>query len=370
MVLLDILLYIFVAVVGIQVLYFIFFFGKFAFLKHNKKTPINIPVSVIICAKNEAENLKKFLPSVINQDYPNFQIVLINDASYDDTFKVMEEFARKHNNIKLVNVINNEAFWANKKYALTLGIKAAKHNHLLFTDADCKPLSKHWITEMSSCFSETKSIVLGYGAYSKIKNSHLNKLIRYETFLTAVQYFSFAKLGIPYMGVGRNLAYTKGTFFNGNGFMSHMYIRSGDDDLFINQTATAKNTDICFSPESFTESIPKKTFKDWKTQKRRHITTANHYKAKHKVLLAVFYISQVLFWVLAMALLILLFKWQFVLALILFRSLAQFIVFYKASKKLNETDLIFYIPILELFLIGFQLSIFMHNLISKPKHWK
>src|SRR5690606_21756268 len=117
-----------------------------------KKTPINIPVSVIICAKNEAENLKKFLPSVINQDYPNFQIVLINDASYDDTFKVMEEFANKHNNIKLVNVVNNEAFWANKKYALTLGIKAAKHNHLLFTDADCKPLSKHWITEMSSCF--------------------------------------------------------------------------------------------------------------------------------------------------------------------------------------------------------------------------
>lgn len=370
MVLLDVLLYIFVAVVSIQVFYFVFFFGKFAFLKHKKETPGNIPVSVVICAKNEAENLKKFLPSVINQDYPNFQIVLINDASYDDTFEVMEEFANKHNNIKLVNVVNNEAFWANKKYALTLGIKAAKHNHLLFTDADCKPLSKHWITEMSSCFNQTKSIVLGYGAYAKIKNSFLNKLIRFETFITAVQYFSFAKLGIPYMGVGRNLAYTKETFFNANGFMDHMYIRSGDDDLFINQTATAQNTDICFTPESFTESIPKKTYKDWKIQKRRHITTANHYKAKHKVLLAVFYVSQVLFWVLATILLIPLFKWQLVLALILFRNLVQVLVFNKASKKLNENDLIFYLPLLELFLIGFQLSIFINNLISKPKHWK
>jgi len=160
MVLLDVLLYIFVAVVSIQVFYFVFFFGKFAFLKHKKETPGNIPVSVVICAKNEAENLKKFLPSVINQDYPNFQIVLINDASYDDTFEVMEEFANKHNNIKLVNVVNNEAFWANKKYALTLGIKAAKHNHLLFTDADCKPLSKHWITEMSSVSTKPNPLCL------------------------------------------------------------------------------------------------------------------------------------------------------------------------------------------------------------------
>src|SRR5690606_36351772 len=139
---LDILLYSFVVAVVIQVIYFLFIFGKFAFLKENKKVPKNLPISVIICAKNEANNLKIFLPSVLEQDYPHFQIVLINDASYDDTFDVMEEFANKHNNIKLVNVANNEAFWANKKYALTLGIKAAKHTHLLFTDADCKPLSK------------------------------------------------------------------------------------------------------------------------------------------------------------------------------------------------------------------------------------
>jgi glycosyltransferase involved in cell wall biosynthesis len=370
MMLLDILLYSFVAAVVIQVIYFLFLFGKFAFLKENKKYSQSFPISVIICAKNEAENLKKFLPSVIEQEYPNFQIVLINDASYDDTFEVMEEFANRHNNIKLVNVANNEAFWANKKYALTLGIKAAKHNHLLFTDADCKPLSKHWITEMSSCFTEKKSIVLGYGSYTKIKKSFLNKLIRFETLLTAIQYFSFAKLGLPYMGVGRNLAYKKEDFFNVNGFMSHMYIRSGDDDLFINQIATAQNTEICFSEDSFTESTPKKTFKDWLTQKRRHITTAKYYKTKHKYLLALFYLSQLFYWTLAIALLITLFQWEIVVVFIFIRTLTQFMVFNKASQKLNEKDLLIYIPLLELFLIAFQLSIFINNLISKPKHWK
>ncbi|PWK19211.1 glycosyltransferase [Xanthomarina spongicola] len=370
MIILDLLFYTFLAVVSVQVLYFTLIFGKFAFLKEKDVSNKNIPVSVIICAKNEAENLKKFLPSVINQEYPDFQIVLINDASYDDTLEVMEDFANKYNHIKIVNVVNNEAFWANKKYALTLGIKAAKHEYLLFTDADCQPVSKHWISKMSANFSNSKSIVLGYGAYFKIKNSFLNKLIRFETLLTALQYFSFAKNGMPYMGVGRNLAYKKQAFFNANGFMDHMYIRSGDDDLFINQIANKNNTEICISQDSFTESIPKTTYKDWIKQKRRHITTASYYKTKHKSLLAIFYMSQLLFWILAIVLLFTLFKWQFVLSLIVLRFIIQFILYGKASKKLNERDLVAYIPVLELFLIGMQLSIFISNLISKPKHWK
>jgi glycosyltransferase involved in cell wall biosynthesis len=352
------------------VLYYFLIFGKFAFLKEKKEPYQNIPVSVIICAKNEAENLKKFLPSIINQEYSNFQIVLINDASYDNTLDVMEDFASKHNHIKIVNVANNEAFWANKKYALTLGIKAAKHEYLLFTDADCQPVSNHWISEMSACFNNNKTIVLGYGAYFKIKNSFLNKLIRFETLLTALQYVSFAKIGLPYMGVGRNLAYKKEAFFKANGFMNHMYIRSGDDDLFINQIANKANTEVCITKESFTESIPKTSFKNWIKQKRRHITTANHYKNKHKMLLAFFYISQLFFWLLSIILLITLFKWQIVISLFLLRFVVQLIVFGKVSNKLNERDLIAFIPILELFLIGIQLSIFITNLISKPKHWK
>ena len=160
----------------------------------------------------------------------------------------------------MVKVKNNEAFWGNKKYALTLGIKAAKKEYLLFTDADCYPTSKDWITAMSSQFTKQKTIVLGYGGYEKIANSFLNKIIRYETLLTATQYFSWAKMGKPYMGVGRNLAYKKEEFFNVNGFIDHIQIRSGDDDLFINQAADSDNTTIAYSPESFTYSASKNHF--------------------------------------------------------------------------------------------------------------
>jgi glycosyltransferase involved in cell wall biosynthesis len=205
--------YFFIVIVVIQLFYYLGVFGKFAFGRPQSIVPKNLPVSVIVCAKNEEENVKKYIPLLAEQNYPDFEIVLIDDASSDETLEVFEQFEKEYSNIRLVKVENNEAFWGNKKYALTLGIKASKKEYLLFTDADCYPTSKEWITAMTSQFTMNKTIVLGYGGYEKKERSFLNKIIRFETVLTAVQYFSWAKLGAPYMGVGRNLAYKRDEFF-------------------------------------------------------------------------------------------------------------------------------------------------------------
>jgi glycosyltransferase involved in cell wall biosynthesis len=304
----------------------------------------------------------------LNQNYKNFELVLINDASTDDTLDVIKNFAAKSPLIKIVDVKENEQFWGNKKYPLTLGIKAATHEHLLFTDADCLPSSDNWITSMVQNFSDSKKIVLGYGAYKKEK-SYLNKLIRYETLLTALQYFSYAKIGIPYMGVGRNLAYTKSEFFRVNGFISHMNVKSGDDDLFINQIANNKNTAICFEKDAITTSIPKTSFKDWLLQKRRHISTAKYYKSRHKSLLGLFYMSQILFWLLAILTSALAIKPLIVLPLIGIRFLIFYLIIFFTAKKLDEKDLIFLSIFFEISLLVIQLRIFIGNLFSKPTHW-
>lgn len=370
MTVITVLFYCFIAIIVIQSLYYLLFLNYFSLQKPETGKLKHIPISVIVCAKNEAENLKENLPHILNQDYPNFEVILVNDASWDNTLEIMEAFKAKDDRIKIVDVKTIEQFWGNKKYALTLGIKAAKNDFLLFTDADCKPVSEYWISKMSAHFSNSKAIVLGYGAYKKKNGSFLNKLIRYETVLTAIQYFSYAKLGMPYMGVGRNLAYRKELFFNNSGFMKHMSIKSGDDDLFVNDIATKENTAICFSKDSFTCSDPKTNFKDWFVQKRRHVSTSKYYKMSHKLALGLFYISQLSFWVLAIILLSLSFQWQIILALIACRFILQLISLAFATKKLDAADLIFFAPIFEFFLISTQLSIFIANLISKPNHWK
>ena len=367
---LTLTLYFFILVVAIQLSYYLFVFGKFAFAKAQKSTPKKIPISVIVCAKNEAENVIRFVPLLAEQDYPDYEIILIDDASSDATLEIFEEFEKQYSNIRLVKVENNEAFWGNKKYALTLGIKASKKDYLLFTDADCYPASKDWITSMSSQFTMNKTIVLGYGAYEKIAGSFLNKIIRFETMLTAIQYFSWAKIGHPYMGVGRNLAYKKEEFYNVKGFIDHMQIRSGDDDLFINQVAKSKNTAICYSPESFTYSQPKTSFKDWFNQKRRHVSTARFYKTFDRVQLALFYSSQLLFVILAIVLLAFQYQWIVVLSIVGFRYLFTWITLGFSSGKLKEKDVMYWFPIIEIVLIFTQLNIFITNVFSKPVHWK
>jgi glycosyltransferase involved in cell wall biosynthesis len=360
----------FIAVVVVQFLYYVVVFGKFSFAKSQTATPKRVPISVIVCAKNEEENVKKFVPLLAEQNYHTFEIVLIDDASSDNTLEIFEGFEKEYANVKLVKVENNEAFWGNKKFALTLGIKAAKYEYLLFTDADCYPTSKDWITSMSSQFTAQKNIVLGYGAYEKIANSFLNKIIRFETLLTATQYFAWAKIGKPYMGVGRNMAYKREEFFKVRGFMDHMKIRSGDDDLFINQAATKENTAICFLPDSFTYSEPKTSFKEWFTQKRRHVSTAKHYKMFDRNQLSIFYTSQLLFLLLPIVLLAFQFQWIAVVSIIGFRYLFAWLAMGFAAGKLKEKDVMYWFPIIEIVLIFTQLNVFITNTFSKPVHWK
>lgn len=363
-----ILLYIFGIVALINCAYF-FLFSKFAFSKPSHiQLKENYSISLIICAKNEAENLQNHIPLWLNQKYPNFELILINDASNDDTLEVMQKFAEEHPKIQIVNVKSNEAFWGNKKYALTLGIKRAKNHRLVFSDADCYPASENWLSNMVSNFSEKKQIVLGYGAYEK-QPGFINKVIRYETLITAVQYFSYAQIGIPYMGVGRNLAYTSTLYYEKNGFINHIKIASGDDDLFVNEAATPKNTAICDNQEAFTYSIPKQNRKQWLKQKRRHYSTSKYYKPLHKFLLGLFYISSFSFWLFSIIILFTNF-WTIGLAIIVLRLSIQYIVIGKAAKKLKEANLLLFVPFYELFLILTQMSIFISNSEEKKSQWK
>ncbi|MET2985480.1 glycosyltransferase [Aureibaculum conchae] len=356
---------------------FFYIFNKFSFSKPQKPTSLQPSVSILICARNEAKNLKRNLKKVLTQNYPDFEVIVINDASTDGTSALLQKYQTTFSHLKVVEIEASKNYSGNKKNAITKGVKASKCDCLLFTDADCMPISEYWISEMTSHFSDTEKIVLGYGAYQKIKNSFLNKLIRFETLITVVQYFSYTKIGLPYMGVGRNLAYKKELFNKVNGLENHIHIKSGDDDLFINQVANKQNTAICFTKNSFTVSKPKITFKNWIKQKRRHITTANYYSPIHKFLLGIYYLSQVSFWVLAIFLLAFSLIGQMdsdsyreiVIALILIRLLVHYIIIGRAAQKLNERDLILWFPLLDIYLVFIQFGIFIANLFRKPNTW-
>ena len=219
------------------------------------------PISVVICAKNEDENLTEFLPRVLTQDYPNFEVIVVNDCSWDNTENVIDEFAKIFPNLKKVSIKEDAYYKHGKKFAILVGIKATTHNKMVFIDADCYPASDQWLKEMAMGFGAPKEIVLGYGAYEKQKG-FLNKLIRFDTFMIATNYLSAAIKGKAYMGVGRNLAYTRELFYKQKGFSNHYHINSGDDDLFVNHAATKDNVNVVIDKNAITYSLAKKTFRD------------------------------------------------------------------------------------------------------------
>ncbi|MCD6020186.1 MAG: glycosyl transferase [Bacteroidetes bacterium] len=327
------------------------------------------PVSIIICARNEDDNLTEFLPKILVQDYPEFEVVVVNDCSMDNTENVIDEFAKIFPNLKKVTIKEDDYYKHGKKFAVMVGIKGAKYDNLLFTDADCYPANEQWLRDMSAGFVNKREIVLGYGAYKK-EPGFLNKLIRFDTFLIAANYLSAAIKGKAYMGVGRNLAYKKELFYKQKGFSKHYHITSGDDDLFVNQACTEENTNVAVSHNAITYSLAKTNLTDWKRQKQRHLTTAPHYNSGSKTRIMVGYILQYAFHFLFLA--VLLYKTTIISALVGFilKICIQMIIFKKTSKKLNEVDLwalsFFYEIILLIMYPVFHIS----KLFHKPNKWK
>ncbi len=359
----EILFGVFIAAAAIQIFYYAWFFSRIAFYKQKPRTQTQQhPVSVIICARDEDENLARNLPGVLVQAYPStYEVITVNDNSLDDSKYILQELKKTFKSLNVVELTQEAKLISGKKYPLSIGIREARHEVLLLTDADCVPASENWIQRMQEAYDPETEIVLGYGAYHK-KKGLLNKLIRFETFHTALQYLSYALAGIPYMGVGRNLSYKKDVFIRNKGFSSINHIPSGDDDLFINKVATRRNTAVTIDPEAITRSIPKTSLRAWMKQKSRHYTTAKYYKPKHKFLLGLYFSTQFLFYPLFVAS-ILFYDWRWALVVFGARMLMQGWIFYKSMKKMEEKDLWPWFIFLDLWM-------FFYYLIFAPALWR
>ena len=257
---------------------------------------VNEPgVSVILAAHNESDNLSQYLQALLTQDYPQYEVIVVDDGSEDETRAVVESYMVRDPRLHLTFVPYGARVSSTKKLALTLAAKASQYDYLLLTDADCVPESNQWIRSMVTGFQANKEIVLGFGAYFYDKG-HVNRLVRFDTLFNGLHYLGAALCGHPYMGVGRNLAYRKSLFFESGGFTHMMGNRSGDDDLFVNYVATKANTAVVLNRESYTWSPAKKTMKEWWQQKRRHLSVSPNYRLGTKIRLALEPISRGLFY--------------------------------------------------------------------------
>jgi len=374
----QLLIVVFAASFLIQAYYYLYYYSGMLFynrkikkgkIVYNTQKP---PVSVIICSKNEADNLKDFLPAILEQNYPTYEVIVVNDGSTDESNEILERYREKYPHLYRTFVPMEAKYVSHKKICLSVGIKAAKYENLLLVDADCEPAGKEWISSMVRNFVGKSEVILGYGGH-KYKKGLLNKMISFDVLFIALQYMGFALKKKSYMGVGRNLSYKKELFFKNKGFASHLNLASGDDDLFVKEIANKENIRVEFSPESITWSARKMTFKTFVYQKERHLSTSPYYTFATKARIGMEIFSRALFYMLFIALAAYLVHTQnYIVAgvvggIFLLRYILQLIIINSTAAILHEKKFIFSILFFDIFLPLISLYIFTLGRIGNKK---
>ena len=317
-----IILIIFGVCLIVQLLYHWSFFTKVAFYKRNARPKLNEelePVSIVLCARDAYEYLVDLIPALLKQDYPDFEIVVVNDCSDDETEEYLKDLERNEPRVKPVQLKQHLNFFNGKKFPLSMGIKSAKNDLIIFTDCNCMPL---------------------------------NRIMRFDALQNGLLYLSAALCHHPYMGIGKNLSYRKELFYRKQGFISHYTTSVGDDDLFINQAATKKNTEVLIDAEDAILATPPSTFHLWARQKSSRYSTIPQYDGPSRLMLSGFYVSQFLFYASFIALLALcaqpafaitngaMFYIPILVFFFLLRFGTQLFIYHKASKRLGEKGLL------------------------------
>lgn len=357
-----------ILILGIQVFYlFLFIMGL------NKKEKESIqpphPVSVIVCAHDEEQNLRELIPQLLTQDHPEFEVIIVEDRCNDGTYDYLRGVTAENNKVKMVRVIHKPDHISGKKFGLTLGIKAAKYDWLLFTDADCRPAGNQWITRMTERYDNQTQIVLGLSPYSK-RDGWLNAFIRFESLLTGIQFISLAYLGRPYMGVGRNLVYTKSLFIENKGFNSHLEIMGGDDDLFVNKHSTKSNTRVSVGSEAITISKPKLNWGDFLYQKLRHLSVGKRYRLFDKIILSIFSLTWLLTWFFVVPTIFFTGSLYTIVSIFFLRWILLIVLFHKGSHRLGSSFESWKVPFLDFIFAFYYLVTGLRALVVKRIRWK
>lgn len=352
-----------------QILYYLIVYGRVAFFKENKlttdeKQKYTPSVSVVMCVKDDAYNLEKKLPIILEQEYPNFEVVVVNDASKDETEYVLRVLQEIYPNLNVVNLYNNVNGFLGKKYPLSLGIKSAKNEIILLTESDTMPLNYNWITTMVKGFKQKKDIVLGFTNFEQ-KPTFLNTLMHYENLTSAMNYLGNAMLNNPFMGQGRNMAYKREFFFETGGFISQYNISVGEDDLFINKNANSKNTSVIINKESINLASPKEKREEWVIQKKKHFKSMYHFKLKDKIISTLMPFATLLIYVLVALSIVFQFPWQYAILPLVLKYTFQIIVYYKSSKTLATKQVAFLSPLLEVLFLFINTTIRFFTLFTK-----
>ena len=338
--------------------------------KKNSPSPAKLPpVSVVLAAQNDGDWLRQNLVYLLEQDYPDFEVVVVDYLSTDETQYILRLLAQNYSRLKVVTLTNNANGYQGLKYPFSIGIKTAQNDILLLAEPECIPMDTtqfNWIRSMVSGYVHDHiDIVLGYCGIA-YKPSLFNWLQQYDNLLYSVEYLGSAILRAPFTGNGRNLSYRRSLFLKNDGFIYHYNIPDGADDMFVNQNARPRNTAVVLSPESFTLVQPQPTLRQWHLYRRHRVSTHSFYSLPLKLRRLLPPLGILLFYLFGALLLALAaLPWQILAAALALKLAWQIVATAAAARRLAVKPVVYILS--PLFEIYFLIANTFLSLFSLPK---
>lgn len=354
----------------LQITFWWVVYGKLGFYEVKERNTNSEPVSVVLLVNDELEKLRVQLPALLEQDYPDYEIVLVVQSAHDDMIEYIDHIRLEHPELKVVELYQDLNFFKGNKFALSIGIKSAKNDLLVITEVGCIPVSNQWLREIQARFGRGKEIVLGYHRTESHPERYLSGFIRFGNLVTAMRYLSFALAGRPFMGLNKNLAYRRSLFYRIQGFTSHYRISDGEDDLFVNRASTSRNVAIAISPESQVKCALPPSFSSWVRHRKRYLRTRRYYRAGDVFFLGLYSSSYVLFLASFAYLVITQCLLYPVVSLFILRLFSQLFVFKKTMNRLGERKLLLLSPVNEVLLMILDGMIRISLVFDKKDKWK
>jgi len=361
------LLYLFLFMLLVQLVYFWAFFSQLAFRKSGVENPEKPPVSVILVASNHYNDLRKHLPEILSQDYPNYEVVVVNDASEDGSDELLERFAEQYPHLKVVVMHQSLNWFKGTKFPLSIGIKSAKNEIILVTETNFVPLSNKWLSEMMKCRKDKTEIIVAHSTFAT--GSKINAWYRFAGFYRQLLNFSAILTKLTFTGSASNLIFTRSLFYDNQGFTSHYTKSTGTGEMFVNQAATRSNVSLQISSESRMAFAKNLAFGKWLEKENDNFEIHRYLKFSHRAFNSLFFNSLLLFFLAFAALMILNLHWEIILGLFALRFISQLLVFGFAQKKLSEKGLLLFTPLFEIFLHLVHFFLRFRLLFDRKKIW-
>lgn len=222
-------------------------------------------ISVITVGRNAIDDLRSLIPSVIAQKYPRFELIVVDDRSFDNTAVFLKSIQRNYPSVlKVVTIPEDTTYpWPGKKFAITMGVKAAQYERIVLLDTSALPLSENWLSDVASAFGRKGAdMVLGYNFYKKGQRA-VSSFFAASSFLFSSDAMAWARIGLPFKGEGSNFGFTRTMFFSGSGYMNNMRIPAGEADFLLGDYSGGTNVSVMVSRHSFVQCGSVDTMRQW-----------------------------------------------------------------------------------------------------------